>query len=347
VLVLASVAALARADTVFESKVQVYTDSDHTTVISPAVNASSDVTPDTSFALGYLVDAVSSASVDIVSQASPITMHDVRHQVSVGLTHLIDTWTLTGGYSYSTENDYLSHTINVGVSKDLFDKNTTLSLGYGISLNTVGRSGDENFSRAMTDQHVDLSWTQIVSPRLATQVTYELGVVDGFQSSPYRYVPIRQSADAAPDFWVWETDPTERTRNAIVIGANRALGEDSIQGDYRFYFDDWGITSHTFGARYFIKLGKSLELRLRERFYTQGAASFYQEIYTTPQKYITFDRELSSLWSETFGGKLIWAITSHIDAELKADIFYYSYSEFLPLASRTGANLGTGLTLTY
>jgi hypothetical protein len=37
----------------------------------------------------------------------------------------------------------------------------------------------------------------------------------------------------------------------------------------------------------------------------------------------------------------------HVEAELKADLFYYSYVDFAPLASRTGANLGLGVSLTY
>ena len=338
----------ARADTTFVSKVQVYADSDHTTVVSPVVSASADVTPDTSVSLGYLVDIVSSASVDIVSQASKITIHDTRHQVSAGMSQRLGDLTLTGNYSFSRENDYLSHTFGGGVSRELFDKNTTLALGYGISLNTVGRADDENFSRSLTSQHLSASWTQIISPRLLTQLTYELGNESGFQASPYRFVPIRAAVDAAPELWVPETDPDSRWRHAIVLGANRAIGtNDSLQADYRLYVDSWGITSHTIGARYFVHLSPRLELRLRERFYTQGAASFYLNNYTAPEKYITYDRELSPLWSETFGGKLMYKFTDHVEGELKVDLFYYSYADFAPLASRTGTNTSLGVSLTY
>jgi len=338
----------AGADTGFGSKIQVYTDSDHTTVISPVVSAQADVTTDTNVSMGYLVDAVSSASVDVVSQASPREFHDTRHQVSLGASHAIAAVTARAGYSFSTENDYLSHTIDLNLTYDMFDKNTQLGLGYGISLNTVGRSGDENFARDLTVQHVALSWTQTVSPRLATQVTYELGNASGYQASPYRFVPIRQSANATPDFWVPETDPDTRWRHALVFGANHALGTtDSVQGDYRIYHDSWGITSHTFGARYFMALSPNVELRLRERLYTQDAATFYQSVYMVPAKYVVFDRELSPLWSETFGAKLVARLSRHVEGEAKLDVFYYSYSDFLPLQSRTGANVGIGVSLTY
>ena len=347
-LILALIAASAHADTGFVSKVQVYADSDHTSVISPLVQGTADVTPDTTVSLGYVADVVSSASVDIVSQASPTTIHDTRQQVSASLSHTIDATKLHGGYSFSHENDYLSHSLNAGIDRELFDKNTTLSLGYALSLNTVGRRDDVNFSRGLDVHSVSASWTQLVSEKLLTQLTYELGYASGFQSSPYRFVPVRASLGAAPEMWVMETDPDTRFRHAVVLGVNRALGEDSsLQGDYRLYHDTWGITSHTLGVRLFTKLTPKVELRLRERFYTQGRASFYQENYTSVMQYMAFDRELSSLWSETLGAKLSYLFTPHLEGELKVDLFYYSYSEFAPLSSRTGANTGLGLALTY
>ncbi|HEY5947561.1 MAG TPA: DUF3570 domain-containing protein [Kofleriaceae bacterium] len=346
--VLCCVALPARADTGFGSKLQIYTDNDHTTVVSPVVDAKADVTTDTNVSAGYLVDAVSSASVDVVSQASPRTFHDNRHQVSLGMSHVFDTITPRVGYSFSTEHDYRSHTLSLNVVDELDDKNTQLGLGYTLSLNQVGRADDDNFSRSLTTHHLAASWTQTVSPRFATQLTYELGYSSGYQASPYRFVPIRQSADAAPELWVAETDPDTRARHALVGGANLAVGEaSSLQGDYRIYFDTWGIASHTVGARYFMSLAKRVELRLRERFYTQSAASFYQSVYMAPAKYIVYDRELSPLWSETLGAKLLVGFTDRVEGELKLDGFYYSYADFVPLRSRTGANVGVGISLTY
>ncbi|HTJ41762.1 MAG TPA: DUF3570 domain-containing protein [Kofleriaceae bacterium] len=339
---------VARADTGFESKVQVYADDDHTTVVSPTVSATADVTADTNVSLGYLADVVTSASVDIVTQASPTTIHDTRHQVSAGASHVFGALTLRGGYSFSQENDYQSNTFNVGGSRELNDKDTTLALGYTLSLNAVGRAGDRNFEQDLDVHMVSASWTQIVSPSLVTQVSYELGGAFGFQSSPYRFVPIRAGLDAMPTESIAETDPDTRWRHALVVAANRAVFDDSsIQGDYRIYHDTWGITSHTIGARYFVNFGKKVELRLRSRFYTQNAASFYQAVYTSPQQYMAYDRELSPLWSETIGGKLMYQMTDRLEAEAKLDVFYYSYSDFPPLSSRTGANVGVGLSLTY
>ncbi len=344
----ALVAVTARADTGFESKIQVYADSDHTQVVSPLVQARADVTPTTGVSLGYVADAVSSASVDVVTQASPTTIHDLRHQVSGGVSHIFGELVAKLDYSFSREHDYLSHTLGAGVERTLFDKNTTLGVGYGLSLNTVRRANDINFERALDVQTVNATWTQLVSPRVATQVTYELAHAAGLQSSPYRFVPVRTTMDAAPDFWVAETDPDTRWRHALVLAINRAVGEDSaVQGDYRIYHDTWGITSHTLGARYFVNLSQRLELRLRHRFYVQNGATFYEPLYQTTAKYMTIDRELSPLWSETLGGKLSYQVAQHVEAELKVEGFYYHYSDFPLLQSRTGANVGVGVALTY
>ena len=35
----------------------------------------------------------------------------------------------------------------------------------------------------------------------------------------------------------------------------------------------------------------------------------------------------------------------HVEGELKVDLFYYSYSDFAPLQSRTGTNAGLGVSL--
>jgi hypothetical protein len=348
VLAVAAAARVAHADTGFLSKVQVYADSDHTTVISPVVQAAADVTPDTTINAGYVSDIVTSASIDVVSQASKTTIHDTRHQVSTGLSHVFGSLALAGGYSYSQENDYHSHSMNATATQELFDKNTTIALGYALSLNTVGRAGDMNFSEALDEHSASLSWTQIVSPTWVTQLTYELGGSFGFQSSPYRFVPIRADVDATPSEWILESDPDTRWRHALVFAANHAVFDDSsVQADYRIYHDTWGITSSTIGFRYFVNFGKKVELRLRERFYTQGAASFYQAVYTAPQQYMAFDRELSPLWSNTVGAKLMYQMTDRLEAELKADVFYYSYSDFPELLSRTGANIGVGVSLTY
>jgi hypothetical protein len=339
-----------RAQTAFTGKLQVYVDDDHTQVYSPLVRAQADVTPSTNVSAGYVADVVSSASIDIVSQASykaasskeGYRIHDVRHQVSVGLAHTMKRLVLSGGYTFSRENDYMSNVLSGGGQWLLNDKDTTLAFGGNLALNDVGRAGDPNFSQSLTVVGGNLSLTQIFTPTLIGQATYELQVADGFQSSPYRFVPV------ADQMAVRERDPLERVRHAVVLGLNRHVGESAaLQADYRFYLDTWGISSHTVEARLVLDLGPRTELRLRSRTYVQSGASFYRPSYDQVETYMAIDRELSPLWSETVGAKLDVKLGGDIEVELKADGFYYHYDNFPLLPSRLGANIGLGVQIVY
>ena len=342
------ISATARADNDFDAQIQVYVNNDHTQVVSPLVHAQADVTPTTNVSAGYVADVVSSASVNIVTQASKITIHDVRHQGSLAASKILGDWTASGGYIFSTENDYTSNNFSLGVERRLAENATTLALGYNLSLDQVGRAGDANFGRSLTAQSLSATWTQVLTPDLAMQLSYELGIAHGFQASPYRFVPVAPDMMSPPSFWVPETDPEDRFRHAAVLALNKHLFEHSaLQGDYRFYRDTWDITSHTVELRYLVDLSSKAELRLRGRYYTQSGASFYQASYAAAEKYMTIDRELSPLSSVLGGVKLRYKLGTAFELSGKLDLFYFSYPEFPRLRSRVGANIGLGLSAVY
>lgn len=54
----------------------------------------------------YYMDKVSSASIDVVTTASPY--HEERTQYSVGLDYLHDRWLMNVGYTSSEENDFIA-----------------------------------------------------------------------------------------------------------------------------------------------------------------------------------------------------------------------------------------------
>ena len=107
--------------------------------------------------------------------------------------------------------------------------------------------------------------------------------------------------------------------------------------------------AHTIQVRYFITW-KDVTLRLRERFYYQNAANFFQTRYQTLQPYMTSDRELSTFWSNVAGFKVSWRLPwvhRALAVEVKTDVFYFNYIDFLPLAYRVGGNVEAGLNVIY
>lgn len=341
-------AALARpafADDEFVAKTQIYVDNDATTVVSPLVRIAKDAWTGSTLGASFIADVVSSASVDVITNATK-KMTDFRKEGTGSLSQKIGDTTLSGAYIYSTENDYRSHNLHIGAAQDLLQKNTTLSLGYTLSLNDVGRSGDPNFHRGLDVHTVDAAWTQNIDARTIFQLSGTFQYNSGYQASPYRFVRI----ETGDQFKVPETDPQKRNRVAAVAGVNRHVGQDTaLQGDYRFYIDDWGIRSHTVQLRYLVNAGP-LTVRLRGRFYFQNGASFFQSHYQDVQTFVTADRELSDFWAMLGGAKLSWKIpyaSTSLVLEAKADVFYFSYSNFAYLSSRLGANLEAGLTVQY
>ncbi len=350
-LVLCSTAR-SRADDSFVAKTQVYVDSDHTTVISPLAAISRDAWKGGTLNASYVADVVSSASIDVVSNATK-QMNDYRSEITVGLSQKLRMTTFSGSYIYSTENDYQSHNWDIGISQDLFDRNTTLSLGYSGSLNNVGRTGDSAFHRQLFTSGLGGAWTQVLNKATIAQLSFSFNYNGGYQASPYRFVRIETPDLQAIEFKVPETEPQDRFRYAIVAALNRHLFTDtSLQGDYRIYFDSWGVVSHTIQLRYFVTF-KDVTLRLRERFYYQSGASFFQPHYTSDHPiptYVTADRELSTFWSNVAGAKVSWRLPwvhRALAVEAKCDVFYFYYTNFALLSSRVGADLELGLNVLY
>ena len=355
--VIASIAGLspqfARADDQFTAKTQVYTDNDHTTVVSPLTAISRDAWSGGTLSASYVADIVSSASVDVISNATK-RMSDFRSEISGGITQKLRATTLSGSYIYSVENDYSSHNVELGLTQDLFERNSTLTVGYSLSVNAIGRAGDHEFHRSLLVNGVAASWSQIINRRTIAQLSYSFSYNDGYQASPYRFVRI-QTPDLVGNapFKVPETVPYDRYRHAIVLALNRHLFTDSaLQGDYRFYADNWGVQAHTIQARYFVTFG-DVTLRFRGRFYYQRAASFYRENYTTDnfdEPFVTADRELSNFWSGLLGGKVSWRlpwIHRALELEAKVDYFHFRYLDFALLDSRDGVNVEGGLNVIY
>lgn len=345
------VARFAVADDSFTAKTQVYTDSDHTTVVSPLTAISRDAWSGGTVSASYVADIVSSASVDVISNATK-HMSDFRSEITGGLTQKLKTTTLSASYVYSVENDYSSHNVNLGIAQDLFEKNTTLSLGWGFSDNSVGRTGDALFHRKLMVNGVSAAWSQVLDKRTIAQLSYSFAYNDGYQASPYRFVRVQTPDLVDTAFKVPETEPNTRYRHAAVIALNRHLFTDTaLQGDYRYYADSWGVQSHTVQLRYFVTFG-DVTLRLRERFYYQKGANFYRENYTDVEygEFLTADRELSTFWSELVGGKISWRLPwvhRALELEAKVDYFHFGYQDFAYLRARDGANIEAGLNVVY
>jgi hypothetical protein len=297
-------------------RASVYQDDDRTTVITFLTEASGAV-DDLTLRAGFLADVQTSASVDVVTNATPGTVPEYsepRVELSAGASYRVDLLTLSGGYIFSSEHDYRSHNLAFGSSIELFQRSSTLAVGYGLGLDEAWRGGVRRFSderpeneragpdpffapRDRTRHGLDLAWTQVLGRRTVGALSYSLARESGFLSSPYRFV---STSDGA--FRTREMHPALRTRHAAGLRVRQYLFPDAaVEGTYRFYGDDWGVLSHTARAAFLWHPWPWLELDAHDRFYWQTDADFYQPSYARPEGLMSGNKELSRFWDNMVG----------------------------------------------
>ena len=108
------------------------------TIDGPSVLVRKAVGKSVSVAANYYVDMVSSASIDVITTASPYD--EERTQYSLSADYLRGNTTMSMGYTNSTENDFDANTYHLSVAQDMFGQLTTLTLSYSYGDDTVRRS---------------------------------------------------------------------------------------------------------------------------------------------------------------------------------------------------------------
>jgi len=332
--------ALAQEQAAGSGKVQakggVYHDDDATTVATVVVDGQVGLPKRTRVGVHGLVDVVSSASVDVVSEATE-RFKEVRLEVGGRAGIKVGDMDFGVGFVHSAENDWQSYSPSATFAIELLQKNLRLGAGYGFGFNEVGRSHDPNFAERMTSHAVDVRATQVLDKKSLVTVSYTLQVAQGWLSSPYRYV-------RAPGQAVLETHPAGRIRHAISTNGRRYLAKGvGLDLSYRFYGDDWGILSHTVSTALLFEFLGHFKARVRARGYYQVAADFWRENYDGLLRYMSADRELSTFWDIGGGAKLGWKYKG-FSVNAKADVVYYEFIDFARLSNRTAlvSDLGVG-----
>ena len=330
----------------------VRTDSDSTTVISPRIRANKTLGESTQVDATYAADIWTSASVDIRASASVRPVTEQRDEVDLGLRHELGDVHLRGSYRFSSEHDYTSHGVTVGGAIDVAQNAATIDLSLHVFADTVGQSGNPSFERALTTLDGALSYTQVLDPVMFLSLTYEVAHNRGYQSSPYRYVGVGGTGFGCvgASYCLPEYVPSERTRHALALLLRRALSEALSLGlNYRLYFDDWGLTSHTVLLDAGFNLSAQMLLSLKYRFHTQGAVTFYQPVYERidTNQHRTRDRELSELTYQRAGAELEHRFDvgerSKLSATLAVSGNFYNYADFKGLDQVTALEISAGL----
>ena len=295
-----------------------------------------------SFVGNYYVDMVSSASIDVITQASPYT--EERKQWSLGMDYLRGNTTMRIGYSSSEESDYDAKTVSFSVSQDMFGDMTTLTLSYGLGDDLVRKSDDPTFSRDLDRQTYGIGLTQILTRNLIATLNFETITDEGFMNNPYRSVRYFDAGSAIGYSYEPELYPNTRTSNVLGLRARYFLPyRAAIEGEYRYYTDTWDIKGHTASLAY-IHPWRKWTFTGKFRIHDQTGAHFYSDLFPGSE-FTNFrgrDKELSPLTSYTFKVKAAytfigengsWGFIKKGTVTASLDMLHIDYDDFSDLTA--------------
>ena len=259
-------------------------------------------------------DVEASAAVDIITGASPrlvsnasgtpvqtisgASINDRRNTAAIKVARHVGDWTFSASRAVSDEEDYNSKAFGLEARLDLNQKNTTLIAGYGKSNDRVGSTDDPNLNAPRYTTEYMAGVTQVLSPVDLIQSTVSWARGQGDYNDPYKFTVTFYpdgSALAAPD-----TRPDHRNTVSLLARYRRHFPgtEGTLQADYRYFGDDWGIRAHTLEVGWEQGLGERWSLRPALRYYTQEAADFYGAVIPESRPAVfSSDQRLG-----TFGG---------------------------------------------
>ena len=254
--------------------------------------------------------------------------------------------------------------VNGDLSQGFFSGITILDQNGNVSTNWKPLTGNFNpiQDKSRNTYSASLSFSQIVSKN--AQISFFLDVVNQqgwlanplqrvyFSDVPNYYIGNANSIDnytstSNKDVFQLADDierlPNSRLKTPIGMRFNYYVNETFVlRTYYRYYFDDWGLKSHTASIEMPIKVSDKFTLYPSYRFYTQTAADYFApyEQHLSTDKYYTSDYDLSAFNANQFGFGFSYTdifAKSHIwKLGLKSiDLKYYKYDRNTTFSSST------------
>ena len=199
----------------------------------------------------------------------------------------------------------------------IFDQSGSPSLGYSPSNFSEWDKTNRNSYSA------SLGFSQVATKKMQFSLFLDILHQEGMLSTPYQRVYFADKANyyvgQPSNIPVYQTtqnngvyqlaDDIERlpgTRFKIPVGArlNYYLNERlTLRTYYRYYWDDWGITSHTASIEIPIKLSDKFTVYPTYRYYTQQKSKYFApyETHLSTEKFYTSDYDLSSFNANQYG----------------------------------------------
>jgi hypothetical protein len=310
----------------------------HDRVVFPAI----DAPPGSQEA----VDAITTASRPISANANPYEDY-VKSRNSVETTATYHGYSL--GYYVSVESDYFAQMVTFGYNHGFMGDNLNIATAASYSWDSITPLEDDD-TQSVPDYRRTMHWnivgTQVLTRSTSLRLGTEFNHVNGLQHDPYRNVYVAGTN-------VPEHAPNERLRRDVFLGLNQYINnKSSLNVDYRYYTDDWGVQSHAAGLKLNQYVTNDLVFRYRYRYYTQAAAMFFRDDYTQSggvNGYMTGDYRLGDFGAHLFGGRVQWhtgRLLRRIGVTAPAQLMF-SYERYFNSNNFSASIVETGLSIAF
>ena len=165
-----------------------------------------------------------------------------------------------GGH-YSREKDYQSLGADGKISIDVLRRLFTLTLGGGVSHDTVFPVGGtplglsdgsvvQSGSNAKDVSNVLLGVSRVLNRRWVVAINGTRTSERGYLTEPYKVISIMDAETGMPIAELTDKRPSTRARSSILFSSVYHLTDDVLHTSYRYYWDSWNVRSHTFDIKY-------------------------------------------------------------------------------------------------
>ncbi|MES2746906.1 MAG: DUF3570 domain-containing protein [Bacteroidota bacterium] len=213
--------------------------------------------------------------------------------------------TLGFGVSSSTEYDYQSFGGTVSYAKKTKDKNGEFTAKFQAYLDQVKtikpvelRTNEDSGSESRNTFAGSFSYSQIINKNFQLMFLADVISQQGYLSLPFHRVYFNDLSVHQ------EKLPDSRLKIPIALRASYFLGDNVIiRAYYRYYSDDWKLTSHTINLEVPIKLSPFFSVSPFYRYYQQGATKYFNGYgqHTANEEFYTSNYDLSAFNSNFLG----------------------------------------------
>lgn len=228
----------------------------------------------------------------------------------------------TGGH-FSKESDYRSLGVRGQVTLEAFQRLSTFTAGAGFNRDeiepmggiTSGLTDGVLTGEASSDKRSNsflLATSRVMTRRWLLGLTGSWTAEEGYLTDPYKVVSLVSRADGLTSGELGERRPTSRLRRDVLASSVVHHGGDVSYATYRYYWDDWGIRSHTIDLKLRHDFDDERFLQPHVRAYGQTAASFHRWALLAGDAlpaYASADYRLGDLRTVTLGATLGFPIS--------------------------------------